>query len=195
MGDPYLMQPIPEAEPALLPIVLSGAAIMPLVQFVPAAGLARHGDYKFAEAIVAGQPIETYQARQVNGGPVRRDFTYIDDVVEGVMRVLSRPPQPNELRPSNAGLPPQTDAPLRVYNLGSHRPEPVSRLIDLLEELLARPALRREVPLPACELPDTFADIESLAADFDFRPVTPLKVGVREFVEWWCGWRSDTTPL
>ena len=154
--------------------------------------------WKFAEAIVAGQPIETYQVRQINRGPVdggqvRRDFTYIDDVVEGVMRVLSRPPRSGELRPSDFGQPPETNAPLRVYNLGSHRPEPVSRVIDLLVELLARPALRREAPLPSCELPHTFADIAPLAADFGFTPETPLKVGVWEFVDWWCDWRSDTT--
>ncbi|MEX2170572.1 MAG: NAD-dependent epimerase/dehydratase family protein [Pirellulales bacterium] len=136
--------------------------------------------WKFADAILAGRSIDVY-----NAGQVRRDFTYIDDVVEGVMRVLLRPPQPNELRPSDAGLPPQTDAPLRVYNLGSHCPEPVSRLIDLLEELLAWPAVRRHVPLPRCELPETFADIESFVADFGYRPDTTLEVGVRNFVKWW----------
>jgi UDP-glucuronate 4-epimerase len=71
----------------------------------------------------------------------------------------------------------------------------VSGVIDLLEHLLARPALRRDVPLPSCELPDTFADIAPLAADFDFTPGTPLEVGVRRFVEWWRQWRGDTKPL
>jgi UDP-glucuronate 4-epimerase len=136
--------------------------------------------WKFAAAIDAGQPIDCY-----NAGQVRRDFTYIDDVVEGVMRVLPRPPQPNELRPSDASQPPQTPAPLRVYNLGSHRPEQVSRVIDLLERFLGKTAVRRDVPLPSCELPETFADIEPLAADFGFRPATMLEEGVKRFAEWW----------
>jgi UDP-glucuronate 4-epimerase len=144
---------------------------------------------RFAEAITAGQPIDVY-----NGGQVRRDFTYIDDVVEGVVRVLPRPPSSGEVRTSDSEQVAQTNAPFRVYNLGSHRPEAVSRVIDLLEQLLARPAHRREVPLPSCELPDTFADIAPLTADFGFTPQTPLELGVRRFVEWWREWRSATNP-
>lgn len=146
--------------------------------------------WKFAEAIRTGQPIDTYQSVLTEGGQVRRDFTYIDDVVEGVMRVISRPPQPNERRPSDDDHAPQTPAPLRVYNLGSHRPEPISRLIDLLERSLGQPAVRRDMPLPSCELSDTFADIEPLAADFGFRPATGLEMGVERFVEWWRGVQS-----
>jgi UDP-glucuronate 4-epimerase len=136
--------------------------------------------FKFAEAIDSGRPIAVY-----NGGRVRRDFTYVGDVVAGVMRVLTCPPRVGETRSSDAGRTPQTTAPLRVYNLGSHRPEPVARVLDLLEHHLGRQAHRRDVPLPNCELPETFADIVPLAADFDFRPATPLEVGVQRFVEWW----------
>lgn len=140
--------------------------------------------WKFAAAIDSGQPIDVYRIER-DGGPVRRDFTYVEDVVEGVMRVLPRPPRLNERRPSDDHHSPQTSAPLRVYNIGSHGPEPVSRVIDLLERYLGKPALRRDLPLPSCELPETFANGEPLAADFGFRPETTLEVGVERFVEWW----------
>lgn len=121
--------------------------------------------YSFARAIVAGEPITLYE-----GGRLKRDFTYIDDIVAGVLAVADRPPS--------------TDAPARVLNLGNHRSEQVSTLVGLLEAGLGRRAVVKDVPKPGVDVEETFADIDAAASVAGFEPQTPLAEGVPRFVEW-----------
>jgi UDP-glucuronate 4-epimerase len=136
--------------------------------------------YKFTEAMLAGRPIDVY-----NHGQMRRDFTYVDDIVEGVVRVLQLPPVRGELRPSDGGVLPETDAPFRLYNIGNHQPVTLDELITTLEASLGIPAERRLLPLQPGDMVETYADITSLNADTGFRPTTPLKEGIEAFVEWY----------
>ena len=121
--------------------------------------------YGFARAIAAGQPITLY-----DGGSLRRDFTYIDDIVAGVLGCLDRPPGAGE-------------AP-RLYNIGNNRSELVSDLVALLEQGLGRRAIVRDAPRPAADVPQTCADVGSIAALTGFAPRTSLDVGVPRFVAW-----------
>ena len=136
--------------------------------------------YAFTHALAQGRPIEV-----ANGGRVWRDFTYVDDIVEGVVRVLDRPAQANPgfdpLRPDPA----TSAAPHRVYNIGNDRPEELNRLIALIEEALGTPAIRRDGPLPPGDVLETRADVSDLRRDVGFAPATPLDEGVRRFVTWY----------
>jgi UDP-glucuronate 4-epimerase len=129
--------------------------------------------YSFAEAIAAGQPITVYDE-----GMVRRDFTYIDDIVEGVIGALDRPPAQRD------------GPPVRVLNIGNNRSEPVSALIALLEQGLGRKAVIRYTPRPAADVADTCAAVDDIAALTGFAPRTPLSVGIPRFVEWFLDWRA-----
>jgi UDP-glucuronate 4-epimerase len=127
--------------------------------------------FSFARAIMEGKPITLY-----DNGTLRRDFTYIDDIVEGVLGVLDRPP-PGE-------------AP-RLLNIGNNRSETVRRLVSLLEEGLGRAAVIHDVPRPASDVTDTFADISAIKALTGFTPKTPLDVGIPRFLEWFKGWNQS----
>ncbi len=127
--------------------------------------------YSFALAIIAGKPITLY-----DGGSLRRDFTYIDDIIEGVVGCLSRPPD---------GAPPA-----RVLNIGNHRSEAVSTLVGLLEQALGRRAVRRDAPRPPADVPETFASVEAIAALTGFAPRTPLAEGIARFAAWFKAWHG-----
>jgi UDP-glucuronate 4-epimerase len=133
--------------------------------------------FSFAKAIVAGEPITLY-----NGGTLRRDFTYIDDIVAGVLGVLDRPPVASE-PPSASGTPP-----VRVLNIGNHRSELVSTLVAELEQALGRTAVVRSVPRPAADVEETFASIEAITALTGFTPATSLHEGIPRFVAWFRAW-------
>ena len=120
--------------------------------------------YGFAQAIVSGQPITLYE-----GGTLKRDFTYIDDIVAGVVEILECPPP--------AG-PPQ------LLNIGNNQPEPVMRLVSLLEESLGRPAIVTAMPRPAADVVETWASVDRIAALTGYAPTTPLAVGIPRFVTW-----------
>jgi UDP-glucuronate 4-epimerase len=130
--------------------------------------------YSFAKAIVAGEPITLY-----DGGTLRRDFTYIDDIVAGVLGVLDHPP---EITP---GTPP-----VRVLNIGNHRSEPVSALIAALEQALGRRAVVRSAPRPPADVEETFAAVDAIAALTGFAPTTTLAEGIPRFVEWFRSWHG-----
>ena len=136
--------------------------------------------FLFTRAILAGEPIDVF-----NYGKMRRDFTYIDDIVEGVVRVLDTLPQPN---PAWSGLAPDpgtSKAPYRIYNIGNNQPVELLHFIEVLETCLGRKAEKRLLPLQAGDVPETYADVDDLIRDVGFRPATPLSVGIARFVEWY----------
>lgn len=135
--------------------------------------------WKFTESILAGTPIEVY-----GEGLLRRDFTYVDDVVEAIVRMVRRPPA----AAATAG----TTAPWRIYNIGNHTPVTVAVLLETLERLCGRRAVRMMRPRPPGDVEATFADVTALARDFGFAPRTPLEDGLGRFVAWYRGWRVST---
>lgn len=134
----------------------------------------------FTKAILDGQPIEVF-----NFGKMQRDFTYIDDIAEGVIRVLDRPAAPHPDWRGEAPDPGTSFAPYRVYNIGNHQPVELLRFIEILEEALGKTARKILRPMQPGDVPATYADVDDLIADVQFKPGTPLEVGVRRFVEWY----------
>jgi UDP-glucuronate 4-epimerase len=121
----------------------------------------------FTEAILTGQPIKVF-----NNGDMRRDFTYVDDIVDGVIAALDRPP-------ADTGAPPH-----RIYNLGNSRSEPLTRFIEVIEQACGRKAVREPHPMQPGDVQDTFADISATKADLGFEPRTSLDQGIPRFVSW-----------
>jgi UDP-glucuronate 4-epimerase len=136
--------------------------------------------FKFTKAILAGLPIEVF-----NYGRHRRDFTYVDDIVEGVIRVLDRPAAPNPAWSGDAPDSATSLAPYRLYNIGNQNPVELMRYIEVLEECLGRKAEKILLPLQAGDVPDTYADVEDLVRDTGYLPATPIETGVRNFVDWY----------
>jgi UDP-glucuronate 4-epimerase len=135
--------------------------------------------FLFARAIIEGRPIEVF-----NHGHHKRDFTYIEDIVEGVVRVTDRVAESDPAWNSSDPDPASSSAPYRLYNIGSNRPIELLRYIEVLEQCLGRKAERVMKPLQLGDVPDTFADVDELVADVGYKPETPIEVGVRNFVEW-----------
>jgi len=138
--------------------------------------------FLFTRRILAGEPLDVF-----NHGHHTRDFTYIDDIVEGVIRTLDRIPGPDPDFDPLAPNPASSTAPYRVYNIGSHRPIQLLRYIEVLEDCLGRKAELRMLPLQPGDVPDTYADVQALQRDTGYTPSTPVEVGVRRFVEWYRG--------
>ncbi len=134
----------------------------------------------FTKAILEGKPIQVF-----NHGQMRRDFTYIDDIVEGVVRALDTIPQPH---PSWSGMQPDpgtSKAPYRLYNIGNNQPVELLHFIEVLETCLGRKAEKQFLPLQAGDVPETYADVDDLMRDVGFRPATPISEGIARFVEWY----------
>lgn len=134
----------------------------------------------FTKAILEGKPIDVY-----NFGKMRRDFTYIDDIVEGVIRVADHFPQPN---PAWTGMHPDpgtSKAPYKVYNIGNNKPVELLHFIEVLEHCLGKTAEKRLLPIQPGDVPETCADVDDLINDVGFRPDTPITTGVARFVEWY----------
>ena len=136
--------------------------------------------FTFTRHILAGEPIPVF-----NYGRHRRDFTYIDDIVEGVIRVLDKIPAPNPDWSGDSPDPATSRAPYRLYNIGNHQPVELLRYIQVLEERLGRKAELNLLPLQPGDVPDTYADVEDLARDVGYHPGTPVEEGVARFVEWY----------
>jgi len=139
--------------------------------------------FLFARAIIEGRPIEVF-----NNGHHTRDFTYVEDIAEGVVRTTDRPATPNPNWDSSNPDPATSSAPYRLYNIGSNRPIQLLRYIEVLEECLGRKAERIMKPLQLGDVPDTFANVDELIADVGYKPDTPIEVGVRNFVDWFVGY-------
>ena len=134
----------------------------------------------FAKAILEGQPIKLF-----NRGQMRRDFTYVDDVTEAVLRLIDRAPQGNPDWSGAAPDPGSSAAPWRIYNIGNNRPEELMQVVALLERELGREVHKELLPMQPGDVPATYADIEDLTRDIDFRPATSIEDGVRKFVAWY----------
>ena len=132
----------------------------------------------FTSAILEGRAIAVF-----NEGRMRRDFTYIDDIVAGVLAALDRPPADD-----GAPKPGGSTGPHAIYNLGNSAAEPLDRFIDLVEQACGRPAIRDLRPMQPGDVPATYADIADAARDFGFAPATPIEEGVPRFVDWYCGY-------
>jgi UDP-glucuronate 4-epimerase len=136
--------------------------------------------FLFTKAILNGEAIELF-----NHGHMRRDFTYIDDIVEGVLRVLDRPATPNPQWDSANPDTATSTAPYRIYNIGNNSPVELGHLVEVLEEALGRVAEKRFVDMQPGDVPATYADIEALSNDVGFKPSTPIEIGVKLFVDWY----------
>ncbi|MGC2776124.1 MAG: NAD-dependent epimerase [Bradyrhizobium sp.] len=136
--------------------------------------------FLFTRAILAGEPIQVF-----NDGRMERDFTYIDDVVEAVCRLVGHVPAPD---PGWSGEHPDaaaSNAPYRLYNIGNHQPVKLLRFIEVLEECLGKKAIKTFMPMQPGDVPSTYADVDDLARAVDFAPRTPIEVGVERFVRWY----------
>ena len=140
---------------------------------------------KFADAILAGRPIQVF-----NHGRHSRDFTYIDDIVEGVIRASDRPAAPDPDWDAADPDPATSDAPFRIYNIGNSAPVELADFIAALEAALERKAVQELLPLQPGDVPDTWADSSRLARSVNYRPGMPVAEGVRRFAEWHLGWRG-----
>jgi UDP-glucuronate 4-epimerase len=133
----------------------------------------------FADAILAGRPIKLF-----NRGAMRRDFTYIDDIVEAVVRLIEKPAQGNPDWSGDDPDPATSRAPWRLYNIGNNRPVEITDVVRLLEQALGRKAERELLPMQPGDVPETYADVTAFQAAVGFAPKTPIEEGVRRFVEW-----------
>ena len=135
---------------------------------------------KFAKNILAGEPIDVY-----NYGKHRRDFTYIDDIVEGVIRTLDHVAQPNENWSSDTPDASSSRAPYRLYNIGNNATVELMRFIELIEENLGKKAEMNMLPLQPGDVPETYADVQGLVADVGYKPDTSIEDGIEKFILWY----------
>ncbi|MFZ4603445.1 MAG: SDR family NAD(P)-dependent oxidoreductase [Caulobacterales bacterium] len=136
--------------------------------------------FKFTQAILAGEPITLYDADRM-----RRDFTYVDDVVEAVVRLIDQPPGADPRFDPARPDPATSQAPFRIYNIGNHTPVALKDFLATLEAAVGRKAIVRHAPAPPGDVPETYADVADLAAAVDFAPKTPLEAGLARFVAWY----------
>jgi UDP-glucuronate 4-epimerase len=137
--------------------------------------------FTFTRNILEGKPIDVF-----NNGHHKRDFTYVDDIAEGVVRASERIAQPDPNWNSNSPDPCSSSAPFRVYNIGNNEPVQLMRYIEVIEECLGREAQKNFLPMQPGDVPETFADIDDLVRDVGYRPATSIETGVRHFVDWFC---------
>ena len=139
--------------------------------------------FLFTRAILEEKPIDIY-----NHGKMLRDFTYIDDIIEGVIRVMDHIPTPNPRWRGEEPDPATSFAPYRVYNIGNHQPVELLNFIQILEKHLGKSARKNFLPLQPGDVPATYADVEDLKADVGFKPATSIEEGIGRFVEWYRGY-------
>lgn len=132
--------------------------------------------YKFTKAIISGTPIDVY-----NNGNMKRDFTYIDDIIAGVVRVIGRVPT------SEANATSKAEAPYKLYNIGNNNPVTLGSFIEAIEKICDRKAVKNYLPMQAGDVPITYADIDDLVADVGFKPETPIDKGLKSFIDWYLG--------
>jgi UDP-glucuronate 4-epimerase len=136
--------------------------------------------FLFTRAILEDRPIDVF-----NDGKMKRDFTYIDDIIEGVTRVIGRPPQPDTAWSGDAPDPSGSFAPYKLYNIGNNNPVLLMDFIGHIEQALGKTARKNFLPMQAGDVPASFADVDDLMADVGFKPATPVKVGIERFIAWY----------
>lgn len=136
--------------------------------------------FKFVRAIEADHPIEIY-----NYGRMKRDFTYIDDIIEGIRRLLDRPPHPQH----------QASAPYRIYNIGNNQPTELGHLIATIEQVMGKTAQKIYLPMQPGDVPITYADVDDLVAEVGFKPSTSIEQGIEAFVRWYQTYSSSETAV
>jgi UDP-glucuronate 4-epimerase len=136
--------------------------------------------FLFTKAILKDKPIKVF-----NHGKMQRDFTYIDDIIEGVVRVMGRLPLPNPQWNGDAPDPGTSYAPFKVYNIGNNSPVELLTFIETIEKALGKSAQKEFMDLQPGDVPATYADVEDLIADVGFKPSTPLEAGIQKFVDWY----------
>jgi len=143
--------------------------------------------YMFTKAILSGRTIDVY-----NHGKMRRDFTYVDDIVEGVVRVIDRPAEPNADWSGEAPDPGTSRAPYKIYNIGNNQPVELEHFIEVLERALGVKAKKNYLPMQPGDVPATFADVEDLTRDAGFHPDTSIEKGIGEFVRWYRQYHGES---
>ena len=133
--------------------------------------------FLFADKIMKGEPIQAF-----NHGKMRRDFTYIDDIVERVFQVMNNPPKP---KPDWNGNPSESSAPYKIYNIGNNQPVELLYFIEVLENALGKKAIKEMLPMQPGDVPETYADIDDLVQEVGFKPSTSIEEGVALFAEWY----------
>lgn len=136
--------------------------------------------FLFTRAILEGKPIKVF-----NNGLMRRDFTYIDDIVEGIVRVSDRVAGPNAEWSGDKPDPATSRAPYRIYNIGNNKPVELLRFIEIIEKKVGKAAIKEMLPMQPGDVPATYADVDDLMRDTGFAPATPLEVGIGKFVDWY----------
>ncbi len=136
--------------------------------------------FLFTKAILEDRPIDVF-----NYGKMQRDFTYIDDIVEGVVRVIERPAQPNPQWNGESPDPGSSYAPYKIYNIGNNQPVELMHFIEVIEDTLGKKAKKNLMPLQPGDVPATYANIDDLVRDTGFKPATPLEVGIPKFIKWY----------
>ncbi|MBI5606211.1 MAG: NAD-dependent epimerase [Deltaproteobacteria bacterium] len=136
--------------------------------------------FLFTRAILEGKPIDVY-----NYGQMQRDFTYIDDIIEGVVRIMARIPEPDPQWKGDQPEPSASFAPYHLYNIGNNHPVELMAFIEALEDCLGKKAIKNMMPIQPGDVPATYADVEDLIRDVGFKPATPIELGIRRFVDWY----------
>ncbi len=136
--------------------------------------------FVFTKSILEGKPIDVY-----NNGNMKRDFTYVDDITESIARLLPKKPSPNPAWDYENPDPSMSYAPFKVYNIGNNDPVELSQFIDHLENKLGRKAIRNNMPMQEGDVPQSYADVQDLYDEIDFKPATPIETGVGKFVDWY----------
>ena len=136
--------------------------------------------FLFTKKIIAGEPIDVF-----NHGKHKRDFTFIDDIVEGVMRTLDSVAKPNDDWSGMQPDPGTSMAPFRLYNIGSSNPVELMRYIEILEQCLGKESQKNFLPMQAGDVPATYADVDALVEDVDYSPSTRVEEGIEKFVQWY----------
>jgi UDP-glucuronate 4-epimerase len=136
--------------------------------------------FLFTKAILAGEPINVF-----NNGQMRRDFTYVDDIVQGVVRVIGKIPEANPRWRGDAPDPATSYAPYKIYNIGNNNPVELLHFISIIEEELGKKAKKNMMPMQPGDVPATYADVDDLIHAVDFKPGTPLETGIKNFISWY----------
>jgi len=139
----------------------------------------------FAKAIMAGQPIKLF-----NQGNMRRDFTFVDDIVESIERLIERSPAGDPNWNGDKPDPGSSSAPWRVYNIGNNNPVELLDVVALLEKSIGKKAIRELAPMQPGDVPATYADVDALMREVDFKPTTPIAEGIARFIEWYKGYHN-----